>query len=77
MEQEEAMLKQDSDDEKNKGSGSGPMLSCLCMTIIIMSLTLSVAALWIPWDRWSKLNMEMQTMQDNYHHIELLVNLSR
>lgn len=79
MEQEEtAMLKPDKSENKPRNSSeSSPVFNCLYMTLIMLSLTLSVAALWIPWDRINQLNDQMITLRENYHHMELLVNLSR
>ena len=79
MEQEEtAMLKPDKSENKPRSSSeSSPVFNCLYMTLIMLSLTLSVAALWIPWDRINQLNDQMITLRENYHHMELLVNLSR
>jgi len=69
------MLKQESEDGKSRNQDSSPWwLSCICMTLLVMSITLSVAALWIPWERLNKVNEEMRLLKENYLQIEEILN---
>ena len=69
------MLKQESQDGKSRNQESSPWwLSCICMTLLVMSITLSVAALWIPWERLNKVNEEMRLLKENYLKIEEILN---
>ena len=72
------MLKQESDDEKSRNEESSPWwLSCICMTLLVMSITLSVAALWIPWERLNKVNEEMRLLKENFVRMEELINSTK
>lgn len=74
------MLKQESEDGKSvsgrpgRSSEAAPWLSCLVMTMLVVALTMSVAALWIPWERLNKLTEETAELNKVFDVVEQLIH---
>ena len=78
MDQEESMIKPPADQEEKKRnkerSSSSPWLNCAGLTMLILSLVLSVAALWIPWQRFDLLEKDIRQMEERYETLQELIN---
>ena len=78
MDQEESMIKPPADLEDKKGrkarSGSSPWMNCAGFTMLVLSLVLSVAALWIPWQRFDLLDRDLRQMETRYEVLQELIN---
>ena len=75
------MIKPPADLEDKKGrkarSGSSPWMNCAGFTMLVLSLVLSVAALWIPWQRFGQLDREIQLMEARYEEMMEMINNTR
>ena len=72
------MIKPPADLEDNKRSkersGSSGWLNCAGFTMLVLSLVLSVAALWIPWQRFDLLEKDIRQMETRYERLQELIN---
>ena len=72
----------DSEDRRNSpeprsSSSSSSWLNCAGFTMLVLSLVLSVAALWIPWQRFGQLDREIQQMEARYEEMMEMINNTR
>merc|ERR1719336_3060668 len=82
MDQEESMIKPPVDPEYKRDSvqlrsSSTPWLNCAGVTMLVLSLVLSVAALWIPWQRFSSLDRDFKQIEVRYEELLGLLNDTR
>ena len=72
------MIKPPADLEEKKSrkerSASSPWLNCAGLTMLVLSLVLSVAALWIPWQRFDLLEKDIRQMEERYETLQELIN---
>lgn len=72
------MIKPPADLEEKKSrkerSASSPWLNCAGFTMLVLSLVLSVAALWIPWQRFDLLEKDIRQMEERYETLQELIN---
>ena len=79
MDQEESMIKPPVDPEDTKKSSkerssSCAWLNCAGLTVLLLSLVLSVAALWIPWQRFDMLDKDIRQLETKYEMLQDLIN---
>ena len=78
MDQEESMIKPPADPEEKKRSRersqSWAWLNCAGVTVLLLSLVLSVAALWIPWQRFDMLDRDIRQLEMKYESLQELIN---
>ena len=73
----------DSDDRRNSleprssSSSSSSWMNCAGLTMLVLSLVLSVAALWIPWQRFGELEGEIHQMEARYEEMMKMINSTR
>ena len=72
------MIKPPADPEYNKRSKekspSCAWLNCAGVTMLVLSLVLSVAALWIPWQRFDMLDKDIRQLESKYEKLQDLIN---
>ena len=49
-------------------------MNCAGFTMLVLSLVLSVAALWIPWQRFDLLDRDLRQMETRYEALQELIN---
>ena len=72
----------DSDDRRNSleprsSSSSSSWMNCAGLTMLVLSLVLSVAALWIPWQRFGELEGDIRQMEARYEEMMKMINRTR
>ena len=72
------MIKPPADPEEKKRSRarsqSWAWLNCAGVTVLLLSLVLSVAALWIPWQRFDMLDRDIRQLEMKYESLQELIN---
>ena len=70
------MIKPPAEDNKRskERSQSSPWMNCAGFTMLVLSLVLSVAALWIPWQRFDLLDRDLRQMETRYEALQELIN---
>ena len=78
MDQEESMIKPPADPEEKKRSRersqSCAWFNCAGVTVLLLSLVLSVAALWIPWQRFDMMDRDIRQLEMKYESLQELIN---
>ena len=79
MDQEESMIKPppDTEQKKRERCQSSPCPNYAGLTMLIITLVLSVAALWIPWQRFALLEKDIQMMEARYEELLEIINKTR